>query len=193
MQLIVHWVEYVPPDCDIIWRFTCLDRISIEAQNDIYFFRPRGSLKVSCLDSNYFAEIHCGLNVQMKVGMYLQLAWPLYACTNWRAWDLREKLDVNFFLVYVTHRVNGRTNYLSVDQDVYHVASIPSITMLDMPVTEHGKDFTWQVNIGQHASMFINSIKYAPSGTFPTLLWRASSGWAWLFRLKLTLTDFFNY
>ena len=62
----IHWVESVPPDCDIIWRFTCRDCISIEAQNDIYFFHPRGSLKVFRIDSNFFGESHSRSNVQMK-------------------------------------------------------------------------------------------------------------------------------
>ena len=78
LRLIVHWVEYVLPDCGTKIAIACLDRIFIEAQNDIYFFRSRGSLKVLCLDGDLFAENHCGLNVQKKVGMYLQLTWPLY-------------------------------------------------------------------------------------------------------------------
>ena len=74
-------MEYVLPDCGTKIFIACLDRIFIEAQNDIYFIHSQGSFKVFCLDSDFFAENHCGLNVQMKVGMYLRLAWPLY--TSW--------------------------------------------------------------------------------------------------------------
>ena len=74
---------YVLPDCGSkIPATSCPDRIFIEAQNDKYFFHPLWSLKVFCLDPDFFAENHSGLDVQMKVGMYLGFAWPLY--TNWR-------------------------------------------------------------------------------------------------------------
>ena len=82
---LIHWAEYVLPGYATIWRLRCLDCILIEAHDDIYHLRPSGSLKVLGLDCDILGETHSGLNVQMEVGMYLQLVWALYTfSTNWR-------------------------------------------------------------------------------------------------------------
>ena len=69
VQIIVH--RYVLPGCTIKFTVVCRDRILIEAQNDIYFFHPWGSLKVIRLDFDVFGENHSGSNVQMDVGILL--------------------------------------------------------------------------------------------------------------------------
>ena len=99
-------MEYVLPCYATKWRLRCLDCILIEAQNDKYFIQTTGSLKVIRLDCDILGETHSGSKVQMKVevGMYVQLAWPLYTSTNWHVapqqperWA-REPLDTGTIL-----------------------------------------------------------------------------------------------